>query len=505
MRASAASRPALALAGAAALLSQGASAQNTDLNAVIDLLPQCALECMLPLVNVSSAMSSQDAICDGTDMKCMCTSPSFLGKTEACVSTQCTVEESLVAKNATTTSCGYPVRDDSPKLIITASVFSAISALFVLQRFAVKIFSPDLLLGLDDWMVLLAALIQAPCVAIACVPGVANGLGKDIWKLTPEQITNFAYYLYVYTTIYFVNIAVCKLSFLLFYLRVFPAPRVRSILWATVGFVGVYGTFFFFMNTFQCTPIAHYWHRWDRQHEGKCLNASVIAWANAAISISIDLWMICIPLWQLKGVNLDWKKKLGVGLMFCVGLFSTIVSSIRLSGLVQHNWASPNQSWVKLDLAIWCCVEVNVAIICACLPAFRSLLVRLFPFLPLGAGTHRDHTKEDFVEGNRELGFGTISRSVAEKTHSRHLPIVPGAIAMSRTYKVEHTIERAPGAGRGSGSTDHRDLMRLPSLEEFNSSDETLDGRSSHDGRSSREARQPKPRKHSADDEEAAF
>lgn len=155
---------------------------------------------------------------------------------------------------------------------------------------------------------------------------------------------------------------------------------------------------------------------------------------------------------------------------------------MRLVGLIEHDWASPNQSWVKLDLAIWSTIEVNCAIICACLPAFRSLLVRLFPFLPLGMATHRDRTHdkaEDFVTGNRDLGFGTISRSVAEKTNSKHMPIIPGAIAMSRTYKVETETMRPIGY-RGSGSTDQRDLMHLPSLEEFNSSESTLDGRQGH-------------------------
>lgn len=227
-----------------------------------------------------------------------------------------------MSRNVTTTTCGYPIRDSGYKLLIVSTVFSSVSALFVIQRFAVKIFSPDLLLGLDDWMVLLAALIQAPLSGLACAAGISNGLGKDIWTLTPTQISDFLYYLYIWSTIYYVNIAVCKLAFLLFYLRVFPAPRVRSILWATVGFVVVWGVFFFFMNTFQCTPIRHYWRRWEQSdsYDGSCLNASIIAWTNSAISIVLDLWMICIPLYQLKEVNLDWKKKLGVGLMFCVGL-----------------------------------------------------------------------------------------------------------------------------------------------------------------------------------------
>lgn len=291
----------------------------------------------MPLVNISG-FGTADALCDIADRDCICNSKQFQGAATTCISKECSIKDSLsktsptlprdryiltnalVARNATTSSCGVPKRDASYKMLISTSVFSALSGFFVVQRFGVKIFSPDLLLGLDDWMVLVAALVQAPCAAIVCIAGSQNGLGRDIWTLTPKQITNFAYYLYIYTTIYVVNIAICKLAFLLFYLRVFPAPKVRSILWGTVGFVCVYGLVFLFVNAFQCDPISHYWHRWDGEHEGTCMNASIIIWAHAALSITLDLWNVAIPVYQLKGVNLDWKKKLGVGLMFSVGL-----------------------------------------------------------------------------------------------------------------------------------------------------------------------------------------
>jgi len=468
----------LAFAGIAALLTQGASAQDEGISDLLGSgLPDCAIACTIPLLNITG-MPSDNAICDVTDVACICQNEQFLTTSAACVQRQCTTTDALAVKNVTTQTCDTPARDATNKIVIVAAAFSSLSAFFVIQRFAVKIFSPDLLLGLDDWMVLLAALIQAPCAAIASVAGSKYGLGKDIWTLTPHQITQFGHYLYVYATIYMVNIPVCKLAFLLFYLRVFPAPRVRRILWATVGFVCVYALAFLFLHAFQCTPVSHYWHRWDGVHEGTCLNASHIVWAHAVISISLDFWNVAIPLYQLKGVSLDWKKKLGVGLMFSVGLFTTVISIVRLVDLVRHDWESTNQSWVKLDLAIWCTIEVNSAIICACLPAFRSLLVRIFPGLHLGMATHRDRTHEkvaeDFYTGNRDLGFGTISRSVAEKRGAA--PVVPGAIAMSRTYKIE-TESVLPNRASGSTSTtaDHA-LMHVPSLEGFSSAS-TLDGR----------------------------
>jgi hypothetical protein len=49
------------------------------------------------------------------------------------------------------------------------------------------------------------------------------------------------------------------------------------------------------------------------------LNSNAIGWANAAISIALDLWMIAIPMWQIRNLNLHWKKKVGVAVMLLVG------------------------------------------------------------------------------------------------------------------------------------------------------------------------------------------
>jgi hypothetical protein len=70
---------------------------------------------------------------------------------------------------------------------------------------------------------------------------------------------------------------------------------------------------------FQCNPINYFWLKWDGEHKGQCLNINPITWANAIISISLDIWMHAIPLWQLKRLKLGWKKKTGVAAMFFVG------------------------------------------------------------------------------------------------------------------------------------------------------------------------------------------
>jgi hypothetical protein len=74
-----------------------------------------------------------------------------------------------------------------------------------------------------------------------------------------------------------------------------------------------------FLAIFQCSPVSLIWNGWDGTHAGKCMS-SPIAWSNAAISIALDLWMLALPLSQIVGLQLHWKKKFGVAMMFAVGL-----------------------------------------------------------------------------------------------------------------------------------------------------------------------------------------
>jgi hypothetical protein len=193
-----------------------------------------------------------------------------------------------------------------------------VSAIFVIQRFAYKIWA-RLDLGTDDWFTLVTLLSGVPSTIITARAVVPNGMGRDIWTLTADQITNFGKFFFIMEINYFFQVASLKLALLFFYVRIFPSALVRRLLWGTIVFTVIFGLTFIFMATFQCTPVEYYWQKWDREHTGSCLNINILAWSNAAISIALDGWMLAIPLWQLNNLNLNWKRKIGVGLMFCVG------------------------------------------------------------------------------------------------------------------------------------------------------------------------------------------
>jgi hypothetical protein len=224
----------------------------------------------------------------------------------------------LVTKNVTETTCGAPIRNKSKPYYALSISFGTISGAIVVLRFFSKYFA-NLDFGLDDYLIAITLGVGIPSSVLTVHGVISNGLGRDIWTITPKQITDFVHAFYVMEILYFSQVALLKLSLLFFYLRIFPGPKIRRLLWATIIFDVCFGVVFVFIAIFQCRPISYYWKNWDGEHEGTCLNGNSLAWSNAAISIILDAWMLGLPMSQLVSLKLHWKKKIGVAMMFVVG------------------------------------------------------------------------------------------------------------------------------------------------------------------------------------------
>ncbi|KID66123.1 Satratoxin biosynthesis SC1 cluster protein 4 [Metarhizium brunneum] len=313
--------------------------------------------------------------------------------------------------NMTQTLCNRPMRDKAATYQIVSNTLVIIAALFIVQRFAYKFYA-RLELGLDDWCTLLTLVAGIPSTVINAHFLTVNGIGRDIWTLTPEQITQFSLYFYMDEIIYLAEVSLAKLALLFFYMRIFPSRNVQRLLWGTIAFDIAFGLAFVLVAIFQCKPVNYFWVMWDGEHKGQCLNINAITWSNAIISISMDVWMLAIPLWQLRSLRLGWKKKAGVAAMFSVGAFVTIVSILRLRSLIAFSYSTENPTWDFFDVGIWSDIEINVSMICVCLPSFRLLLVRLFPRLrETTQQYYADRRTGDKMHNTRSRGGGGDSQS----------------------------------------------------------------------------------------------
>ena len=145
----------------------------------------------------------------------------------------------------------------------------------------------------------------------------------------------------------------------------------------------------------------------------------------------------------------------------------TVVSIVRLQFLVDLG-SSFNVTYDQTEVSIWSTIEINVGIICACMPSLRILLVRLFPVL--GGSSHDSSKYRQYGDtyGHSKSRVTSRSRALVELPSRDEDNATPdhGGIELKRTFKVQYSdgdeaslvAQRGgfgtnKGHGHGTGST----------------------------------------------------
>ncbi|KAM0602730.1 hypothetical protein ACHAP1_007343 [Verticillium nonalfalfae] len=184
---------------------------------------------------------------------------------------------------------------------------------------------------------------------------------------------------YIDESFYVICLSLAKLSILCFFLRIFPNRVFRIITYSVMIFIGMSTTVFVFLQIFQCSPIEYNWLGWKGTFGSfRCLNVNTLVYTAAGFSIAQDVIILVLPLPLLFGLNMSWRSKMGIMVMFSLGIFILITSCIRLQYIV-HFARSTNPTWDYTDTLIWTGLEVSVSMLVTSLPAIRMLVNRVIP------------------------------------------------------------------------------------------------------------------------------
>ncbi|KEQ69489.1 hypothetical protein M436DRAFT_55857, partial [Aureobasidium namibiae CBS 147.97] len=241
------------------------------------------------------------------------------------------------------------------------------------------------------------------------------GMGKDMWFVSFDHITEILEIFYFTELLYLAAIGLTKISILLFYLRIFPDWKLRRAIYAMISICGLYSIVFVTVTALQCIPVSMAWKKWDGEHKGKCLDLNADGWASASLNIILDLIVIALPMKQLTVLNMSWQRKLGVIVMFLGGGFV-----LRLKYLIQFAHTD-NVTWDYLSVGYWSAVETHVGVMVACAPAIRSLQFQIREKLwPKPASTpsyyssdtkNSSKTRSKVDSANRSWGGGAVSKA----------------------------------------------------------------------------------------------
>ncbi|KIV93225.1 hypothetical protein, variant 3 [Exophiala mesophila] len=271
-------------------------------------LSQCAIQCTTQVTTQSSSCP------DG--LQCFCADQPLFQLGIDCWKENCTIREGLVARNITSLQCNIPDRDRGQAG--TAITFASMSVALVFVAMQIIVFTTMRHWGWDDILMVIATVLM---VLNAAANPVARtyGFGRDVWRLPFNHTSTVMKIFYIGGIIYAVAVAMTKMAFLCFYIRLFPRSTLQKWAYPILVITFIQGTIFTFLFIFQCSPISYAWTSWDGESEGKCLNFDVGAVLHSIFNIVLDFIIFFLPMRQMFQLNLSQKKRVQVLLMFAVG------------------------------------------------------------------------------------------------------------------------------------------------------------------------------------------
>ena len=148
-----------------------------------------------------------------------------------------------------------------------------------------------------------------------------------------------------------------------------------------------------------------------------CISIETIYLASAPVNIATDLAILVLPIPMLTALLLPRRQKTILVLTFLLGAFVTVIDVVRIYVMqlaVTSLDMLPRLKLTSLDFSydasmalMWSAVEVNVGIICACIPTLRPLVKRLVPEM-VSEGNHSSGQHE-LVEVSSSQGMTSLN------------------------------------------------------------------------------------------------
>ncbi|PMD46691.1 hypothetical protein L207DRAFT_561974 [Hyaloscypha variabilis F] len=257
---------------------------------------------------------------------------------------------------------------------ITLSTVAAIMTFFGVVAMCLRIAGRYLVvrkLGADDWL-MLAGTIMTCIYLFEILYGIKFGSGLHGVDLTPPDMVGILKLVYVIQLTYNTCTALIKSSIVAFYLRLGSIDStLRRVCYGTFAFIAVLWIVSQSVAILQCLPINANWDIFTVTHK-KCINTLVYFYINAGVNILLDMWILVMPIKTLTQIKRPKRDKIILMAIFGVGGLSCLAGIIRLYTIRIYT-QSKDPFYDGSPINMWSMVEVNIAIVCASVPAMKPL------------------------------------------------------------------------------------------------------------------------------------
>ncbi|KAF2865698.1 hypothetical protein BDV95DRAFT_599405 [Massariosphaeria phaeospora] len=233
-------------------------------------------------------------------------------------------------------------------------------------------------LSLDDALAV-AALVLATTHSYLAFFGMSRFAGIHAAELEVADVIRFLQYCFAGQMLYTWGISMVKFSIVAFYWKLFRVTaRVPILIVASICAIWLIA--FTFVFIFACDPVRASWDI-TIGPTAKCIDIKTLYVAAAIPNVLTDVLLILLPLPYVWRLHAPIAQRIVLVFVFLLGAFIVVVSGIRLKIFLGIPAATAKDiTYNYHDVVLWSEIELNVGVICACLPSLRPL----FPILGLG-------------------------------------------------------------------------------------------------------------------------
>lgn len=199
-----------------------------------------------------------------------------------------------------------------------------------------------------------------------------HGTGERERELSKEDIALLSMIFQVPCAItWLVGTVSVKLSMLCLYTRIFSTVQFKRWSYGLMVVVVCYFVAFLILFMTNCIPLSHLW---NPVPGGWCRELTTEEYTSVAFNLVIDLGIWVLPMPVLWNLQMPFRKKVFVTIMFSIGLITIGVMCWRLQATTV-SLKDPDFTYHFSDIGLISCLELWLGIIVNCMPTLGPLVI----------------------------------------------------------------------------------------------------------------------------------
>ncbi|KAL2817190.1 hypothetical protein BJX63DRAFT_386336 [Aspergillus granulosus] len=196
------------------------------------------------------------------------------------------------------------------------------------------------------------------------------------WNLRNRDLTKPLYLIHIYGNAYTMVLVLIKTAILTDWYRIFVSGnRIRTLFWwgcwGLIIFQNVWALICMLLLNLQCRPYEAIWKFWI---PSKCYPLPIVMLTSASVQVVTDISMFLLPQKIIWSLHMTWRKKVGVSVIFGVGILASIAATFRLVHTVQFA-TEPDSMYLIGPLIWWACAETTCGFFIFSVPCLSKIIV----------------------------------------------------------------------------------------------------------------------------------